>query len=590
MPTVRQNLLYGFALAVLLLASVAIYVTGHGGKTPVGRAPFRVPDSPPATPEAPPAFPDITLKSDSGRVAVIMYHNVVKERRVWFDCTVDEFQKDLDEIAADGFTVLSLDQLYDHLTKGVPVPAKSIVLTFDDNYQGVHDNAIPLLRQRKWPAAVFVHTAYVGSKTGYPKMTWDELEELHREGLITIGAHTVTHPMNLKDLPLDRQRKELQDSKETLESHLGCQIPYMAYPDGSNDQDTQEIAKELGYKMSFTMEPTPAEGSPNILTVGRYEGKKFDKALQDEMDEIDDAPVAVADIPLAKPAPVSCEAGEYDNIKLVLLKGGTAESVLSSGREMVGDFVAENNAVAGINGTFFVMAAIASDDNRLIGPSRAEKPGDFMPDSDPYRLTKLVDRPMVVWGPTRFAVLPFEPGSMNQESSIKEFMPDYTDAFLAGAWLVHDGVPRTEDQMRNYSSQDIGDPRKRVFFGVTKDGQFLCGASQGSITSEMLAKAAVAAGVYEAVLLDSGFSASIVFNGKILVTGHSAIDNPSRPVPHAIVFVGEKGTENIGDLKTMPAVVATKAPPGSLDEEEAQQPKPARHHRRHRRRHDSNPT
>src|SRR4051812_40383076 len=66
---------------------------------------------------ATPTFPDITMKSQAGRVAVIMYHDVIAKRdknSVWFDCTVDEFQKDIDEILLNGFTVLSLDQLYDH--------------------------------------------------------------------------------------------------------------------------------------------------------------------------------------------------------------------------------------------------------------------------------------------------------------------------------------------------------------------------------------------------------------------------------------------------------------------------------------------
>lgn len=536
-------------------------------------------------PSAPPV-PDITMQSQTGRVSVIMYHDVIKARdksSVWFDCTTDEFQKDIDVIVNGGFSVISLDQLYNHLTKGDAVPPKSVVLTFDDNYQGFYDNALPILRQHKFPAAMFVHTAYVGGKTGHPKMTWEELKELHDEGLVTIGAHTVTHPPDLKALSPDLQKKELEDSKKTLEEHLGGTIPYMAYPDGSNDITTQQLARDAGYLMSFTMDPTPAEGSPNILTVGRYEAKKFEAALQAQSDEVDSGQIAVVDIPLKKPDPISCESGEYDKIKLVLLRGGQPMSVLSAGRQTVGDFVAQNKAVAGINGTFFVMAAIASDDNRLIGPARPQNPGLFTPDTDAYRLTKLVDRPMVVWGPTRLAIAPFQPGSMNQEGLFKTFMPDYTDAFLAGAWLVHEGKPRTQEEMQPYASQDIKDPRKRAFFGVTKDGVVICGASQTSITTEMLARAAAAAGAQEAVLLDSGFSTSVVFDGQILVSGHSSIENPSRPVPHAIVFLGEKGAANIGDLQTVPAIT-TVAPGTAMADVTEQKPLPARRrHRRHRR-------
>lgn len=582
MNTTRQNQLLLLAIVVLLAFSAFLYFVNKKTLNFTLPNPLAGPSDLPQVVE-PPSQPDIVMGAQSGRVAVIMYHNVVDKPRVWFDCTIGEFKRDLDEITQKGFAVLSLDQLYDHLTKGTPVPARSVVITFDDNYQGVFDNALPLLRQRKFPAAVFVHTAYVGGQTGWPKMTWDELKELKREGLITIGAHTVTHPPDLKILPPDTQRQELVDSKKTIEEHLGCEIPYMAYPDGSNDSTTQQLARDAGYKMSFTMEGTAAEGSPNILCVGRYEAKKFEKALEQQTEELASGQVSIADLPIKK-APISCEAGRYGATKLVLLKGGTPVSVLASGRKTVGDFVAENQAVAGINGTFFVMAAIASDDNRLIGPSRPSSPGIFMPDSDPYRLSKLVDRPMVLWGPTRFAIVPFQPGAMNQETIFKEFMPDYTDAFLAGAWIVHEGTPRTEDQMAPYASQDIMDPRKRAFFGVTKDGEVICGASQGSITTVDLAAAAAAAGAVEAVLLDSGFSTSVVFDGQILVSGHSSIDNPSRPVPHAIVLQGEKGTANLGDLKTVPAVLTPPGAPsvGATDTEE--RPVPRKRHRRHRRR------
>ncbi len=573
-------------LAILLLISVGLYLLDKGPKHYSSNGVFTSEGQSADSGPEPPKVPDIVMKAETGRVAVIMFHNVVAKPKVWFDCTIDEFKKDLDEIAKGGFTVLTLDHLYNHLTSGAPVPPKSVVLTFDDNYQGVYDNVVPLLRERKWPAAVFVHTKYVGVQAGWPKMTWEELAELHKEGLVTIGAHTVSHPMNLKDLPGDQQRTELAESKKTLEDHLGGEIPYMAYPDGSNDITTQQIAREVGYKMSFTMDPTPAEGSPNILCVGRYEAKKFSKALEGEMDELQNAPVAIGEVALRRPGPVTAEAGKYDGTKMVLLKGGTPVSILASGRRTVGDFVAQNEAVAGVNGTFFVMAAIASDDNSLIGPSRPQRPGVFTPDTNQFRLTKLVDRPMVVWGPTRFAIVPFQPGPMNQETLFKDFMPDYTDAFLAGAWLVHEGKPRTQDEMHDYASQDITDPRKRIFFGVTKDGDFITGASQGSITTETLARAAAATGAYEAVLLDSGFSTSVVFDGRILVTGHSAIDNPSRPVPHAIVFQGVKGAMNIGDLETVPAVLTPAVPPGTAvaGDLEEQNPKPMRRHRRRRRR------
>ena len=36
-------------------------------------------------------------------------------------------------------------------------------------------------------------------------------------------------------------------------------------------------------------------------------------------------------------------------------------------------------------------------------------------------------------------------------------MPDVTDVFLAGAWIVHDGQPRTKEEMGVYSARDFND-------------------------------------------------------------------------------------------------------------------------------------
>ena len=91
----------------------------------------------------------------------------------------------------------------------------------------------------------------------------------------------------------------------------------------------------------------------------------------------------------------------------------------------------------------------------------------------------------------------------------------------------------------------------------------------------------VAAGVKEAVLMDSGFSTSIIYDNKIIVTGHTAKHLPSRAVPHAIVLTG------LLDPPTDPTVaeVLAKAEPaiGEISAMEAQEQAPGPSRRRRRR-------
>ena len=85
-------------------------------------------------------------------------------------------------------------------------------------------------------------------------LTLDELHQLAAHPLITIGAHTRTHPQ-LAEIAADRQREELASSKATLEDWLGRPIDLVAYPHGSHDETTCALAAELGFRAGFTTQP-----------------------------------------------------------------------------------------------------------------------------------------------------------------------------------------------------------------------------------------------------------------------------------------------------------------------------------------------
>ncbi len=472
-----------------------------------------------------------------------MYHDIIKKRgrkSVYFDCTVDEFRAQLDFLAEQGAQPITLEQLHRHLVRGETLPEKAIVLTFDDNYQGFFENAYPLLKERGYPGAMFVHTNFVGDKKGdHPKMSWDTLRELDKDGLVTIASHTESHQEDMAKLPVDRQDTELTQSKAILERELGHPIPYFAYPSGTGDAVTWDAAKRAGYTMAFTIENGPVEESPGILRLNRYIHTRLKDAWQQAQDAALNAPASVVQTALA-PAPVTLTVATFAGVKLGLVKGGTLTTTLAQTgvRQSVGEFIQQTpGAVAGINGTFFANAELRGTDNALIGPSQTAT-GAFIPESADYRLPKLRNRPLVIWGPTQIALVPFEQEAANDEESLRRFMPDFTDAFLSGGWIVHNGLARTEAEMKPYAVADFNDPRRRAFFGLTAAGEPVLGGSLVVITTEKLAEAAAAAGVQEAVLLDSGFSTSVVFDGKIIVTGHTAKNLPSRPVPHAIMLIG----------------------------------------------------
>lgn len=87
-------------------------------------------------------------------------------------------------------------------------------------------------------------------------MSWSEAQAMVASGLITMGAHTVTH-RNLKRLPLAEARREIVESKAIIERTLGRSVDLFAYPFGNpaNDftDDVKAAVRESGFRAAFSV-------------------------------------------------------------------------------------------------------------------------------------------------------------------------------------------------------------------------------------------------------------------------------------------------------------------------------------------------
>ncbi len=215
-------------------------------------------------------------------VVLVNYHDIIPKRTaqsLWFDCSIQEFRDQLGAMKKFGCHFISIQQLYDYLTKGAPLPSKPVAITFADGYEGFFKYGIPMLKRRHIPVAQFVHTGYVGSPIGRPKMTWQQLESLDKLPWVTIGSQTVTHPLDLRLLHGARLMKEMVDSREALEDHFHHPVRWLAYPNGKFDVEDEQAAKKAGYLMAFCEHQEPAQRSVNIFAVNRYVHTKWQEAI-----------------------------------------------------------------------------------------------------------------------------------------------------------------------------------------------------------------------------------------------------------------------------------------------------------------------
>jgi peptidoglycan/xylan/chitin deacetylase (PgdA/CDA1 family) len=206
------------------------------------------------------------------RVPILMYHYISANPK-WPDDPLrtqlsvppQQFAAQLDYLQRASYTTITLDDLTAALRDGAPLPGKPLILTFDDGYEDFYTNAYPLLQQYNDKATIYIISHKVGLQ-GY--MTWEQLRELAASPLITIGAHTRTHPA-LATLSAEQSWEEMAGSKTDLEGELGIAVRHLAYPYGSFSTTTLEQAQQIGFDTAVTTHEGLSHSADHILALRR---------------------------------------------------------------------------------------------------------------------------------------------------------------------------------------------------------------------------------------------------------------------------------------------------------------------------------
>ena len=227
-------------------------------------------------------LPQVSVKGRQPYVAVLVWHDVLPAKDVWFDTTTETFAGQLAAIARGKFHVVTLAALRDHLVSGAPLPPRPLVLTFDDNGLGIYRNAFPLLQRYRFPATLFVHTNFVGKTTSKAHCSWDDLRAMERSGLVDVQSLTANHPPDLTKLSDADVVHELRLSASSLSTRLGHKPYALVYPYDVYDSRVERLAAQNGYTLAFTEDWGNAGASSSLLEIHRYSIlTRFDQALAD---------------------------------------------------------------------------------------------------------------------------------------------------------------------------------------------------------------------------------------------------------------------------------------------------------------------
>ena len=206
------------------------------------------------------------------QIPVLAYHRVGYTRDN-LTVTPERLKEDFRILQEEGYCTISLEQFQNFLDdRNIDMPAKPILITFDDGYLDNFQNAYPILKSCGMIATFFIITDMLWMDD---RLNPERIFEMAQGGM-SFGSHTVTHRA-LGQLTWDEIKDELINSKATLESVVGRTVNAIAYPRGSYNKNVIMIADNVGYKTGFTVrEGICVKESPDFelrrIPIFKYDG------------------------------------------------------------------------------------------------------------------------------------------------------------------------------------------------------------------------------------------------------------------------------------------------------------------------------
>lgn len=195
------------------------------------------------------------------KIPILMYHSIscsATPKFKPFTVSPKLFAAQMTHLRRHAYTPITVTHFVDALLQGrspsFQLPARPVILTFDDGFADFFTEVFPVLKHHGFAATLYIATAFINGTSRWLQhegesrrlmLTWDQLAEISAHG-IECGAHSHSHPQ-LDILPYALARDEILQSKRLLEEHLGHEVFSFAYPFGYHTARVRQSVREAGF-------------------------------------------------------------------------------------------------------------------------------------------------------------------------------------------------------------------------------------------------------------------------------------------------------------------------------------------------------
>ncbi len=221
---------------------------------------------------------------DNG-IPILTYHHLLKnEENKFFQHTSTTtsdiaFSNQMAFLKQAGYETLSLAQLEGYLNNKINLPAKAVVLTFDDGLKSVYRYAYPVLKNYGFRATAFIISSrikrhpQIWNPDSLQFMSIAELSQI--QDVFDVQSHThFLHRKDASHFPILLNRSyhnillDFERSRRAL-SQFNPHVLYLSYPFGGYNQNAIAAAKNAGFRLAVTTVRGKVKPGDNPFTLKR---------------------------------------------------------------------------------------------------------------------------------------------------------------------------------------------------------------------------------------------------------------------------------------------------------------------------------
>ena len=189
-------------------------------------------------------------------VPILMYHRVGNDAGDLWTVSPETFRNQMQALKAGGYETVLPEDLAAHRRFGKSLPARPLMLTFDDGYLSTATEVEPVLRALGFRAIVFLPTARIGatpeqrlSMEGHECVTWSEVRALRARSTLAFGGHGHEHVR--MDLLPDPEA-EVAACVQAFVEQGGFRPDAFAYPFGAFGKPLVRALRGAGFATAVT--------------------------------------------------------------------------------------------------------------------------------------------------------------------------------------------------------------------------------------------------------------------------------------------------------------------------------------------------